>query len=215
VATPWGLKRPKFLPEVVAPASGVLQRMVTSIFEDYTEWCMCLHDNMLVLCTDDVQDGLAKLDKIIDRCIERRVVLKIAKSWIGFQEVKCFGYKVTPGKYELDEERKQGVLASPMPTSTKQMQRFFRVAVFFNKFIPNFAGETARLYDIIKTSFNRDKVTTKPDSFSSRIYHTPGMDSVAARGTIANYRQNDNTSAASVFYINAGHPERIYFSRLI
>jgi hypothetical protein len=37
VATPWGLKRPKFLPEGVAPASGILQRMVTSIFEDYIE----------------------------------------------------------------------------------------------------------------------------------------------------------------------------------
>ena len=162
VATPWGLKRPKFLPEGVAPASGILQRMVTSIFEDYTEWCICLHDNMLVLCTD-VQDGLAKLDKIIDRCIERRVVLKLAKSWIGFQEVKFFGYKVTPGKYELDEERKQGVLASPMPTSTKQMQRFLGVAVFFNEFIPNFAGETARLYDMIKTSFNWDKKTWTTD----------------------------------------------------
>ena len=50
------------------------------------------------------------------------MVLKLAKSSIGFQEVNVFGYKVTPGKYELDEERKLGVLASPMPTSTKQMQ---------------------------------------------------------------------------------------------
>ena len=140
VATPWGMKRSRFLPERVAPASGILQRMVSSIFEDYAEWCICLHDNMLVLCKN-MEDGLAKLDQIVDRCIARRVVLKLAKTWIGFQEVKFFGYKVTPGKYELDEDRKQGVLASPMPSSTKHMQRFLGVAVFFNEFIPNFAGK--------------------------------------------------------------------------
>jgi hypothetical protein len=32
VTTPWGLKRPMYLPEGVSPASGILQRMVMSIF---------------------------------------------------------------------------------------------------------------------------------------------------------------------------------------
>jgi hypothetical protein len=32
VMTPWGLKRPKFMPEGIAPASGILQRTVMSLF---------------------------------------------------------------------------------------------------------------------------------------------------------------------------------------
>ena len=37
VQTPWGLVKPKFLPEGVGPASGVLQHLVREIFKDFEE----------------------------------------------------------------------------------------------------------------------------------------------------------------------------------
>jgi hypothetical protein len=37
VQTPWGLVRPKFLPEGVGPASGLLQNLVREIFKDFDE----------------------------------------------------------------------------------------------------------------------------------------------------------------------------------
>jgi hypothetical protein len=162
VTTPWGLKRPVYLPEGVSPASGILQRMVMAIFSDFSDWTIALFDNLLVLCHDK-EDGIKKLKKIIQRCHERQVVLKFAKSWIGFQQVKFFGYKVTPGKYEMDQERKDAVLQAPMPTNAKAMQRFLGVAVFFNEFIPCYSDVTAKLYDMIKPSFNWDKKTWKED----------------------------------------------------
>jgi len=158
VTTPWGLKRPVFLPEGVAPASGVLQRMVMALFEDFSDWMVRLFDNVLVLCHDS-NDGIAKLRKVIERCRERGVVLKFAKSWIGFQQVKFFGYKVTPGKYELDEDRKATIRDADMPKSRKSMQRFLGMAVFFNEFIPNFSDVTAQLYDMIAPTFNWDRNT--------------------------------------------------------
>ena len=162
VVTPWGLKRPKFLPEGVAPASGTLQKMVMSIFQDFGEWTVAIFDNLLVL-VDDYEDGIRKLELIIDRCYERNVVLKFSKSWIGFQIAKFFGYKVTPGKYELDEDRKQAVMDAPMPTNTKGMQRFLGVAVFFNEFVPDFSTVTAHLYDMIKPTFVWDKAQWSVD----------------------------------------------------
>lgn len=160
VTTPWGLKRPVFLPEGVSPASGILQRMVMTIFADFSEWTITLFDNILVLC-NSYEDGIVKLKSIIQRCYERNVVLKFAKSWIGFQQVKFFGYKVTPGKYELDEERKQSVLDAPMPSNAKAMQRFLGVAVFFNEFIPNYSTVTSKLYDMIKPTFDWKESTWK------------------------------------------------------
>ena len=38
VSTPWGLFRPKFLPESVGPASGILQSIVRRIFADFEDW---------------------------------------------------------------------------------------------------------------------------------------------------------------------------------
>ena len=156
VTTPWGLKRPVFLPEGVAPASGVLQRMVMSLFEDFSDWMVRLFDNVLVLC-ENFADGVEKLKKVIKRCHERGVVLKFAKSWIGFQQVKFFGYKVTPGKYELDEDRKTTIKEAELPTNKKAMQRFLGMAVFFNEFIPCFSDVTAKLYDMIAPTFEWDE----------------------------------------------------------
>jgi len=110
-----------------------------------------------------MEDGIQKLEKIIHLCYKRNVVLKFAKSWIGFQQVKFFGYKVTPGRYEMDEERKSSVMEAPMPTNMKQMQRFLGVAVFFNEFIPDYSETTAKLYDMIKPDFKWDASTWKED----------------------------------------------------
>ena len=141
MVTPLGL-RPVSLPEGVAPASGTLQKMVMSFFEDFKEWTVCIFDNILVLC-HDYTDGMEKLIKMIDRCYKCNLVMKFSKSWIGFQQVKFFGFKVTPGKYELDEEREQVVADAPFPNGPKAMQRFLGVAVFFNEFLPDFATKTS------------------------------------------------------------------------
>ena len=69
VQTPWGLVRPKFLPEGVGPASGLLQNLVREIFKDFEEWTVVIFDNFLVLA-DDHDDAYEKLAKILKRCEE-------------------------------------------------------------------------------------------------------------------------------------------------
>ena len=84
------------------------------LFDDFKEWNIAIFDNLLVLC-HHLEDGLDKLNKIIDRCYERGVVLKFSKSWIGFQDVTFFGYKVWPASYGLNEDKKEAVLKMAMP----------------------------------------------------------------------------------------------------
>ena len=162
VMTPWGLKRPKFMPEGIAPASGILQRTVMSLFFDFKDWILTLFDNLLILC-HTYDDGMDKLRKVRDRCYERNVVLKFSKSTFGFTHVKFFGYKVEDGKWCLDDDRKQAVTDTPMPTDLKRMQRFLGVGIFFSEFIPDYATKSAKLYDMTKPSFNWDQSTWKED----------------------------------------------------
>ena len=44
-----------------------------------------------------------------------------SKSTFGFIHVKFFGYKVQDGKWCLDDDRKQVVTDTPMPTDLKKM----------------------------------------------------------------------------------------------
>ena len=49
VQTPWGLVKPKFLPEGVGPASGVLQHLVREIFKDFEDWTVVIFGSSLMI----------------------------------------------------------------------------------------------------------------------------------------------------------------------
>ena len=153
VQTIWGEVRPRFMPEGIGPASGQLQATVSEIFADFSEWAIVIFDNFLVCC-HDYQDAYIKLEKIIDRCIERNVVLKMAKTWLGFDYANFFGYRVGYQKYELTQERKDEIAKMPFPNSTKAMQSFLGSALFFKSFMPNYSTLCAPLNDTIKKDFD-------------------------------------------------------------
>ena len=158
VQTPWGLVKPKFLPEGVGPASGVLQHLVRDIFADFEDWIVVIFDNFLILA-DDHLDALEKFKKVLERCEEKGIVLKMKKSWIGTDEVTFFGYKVRHGSWELSEERKNAIDAIPFPTTTKDMQSFLGAALFFHHHIPDYSEWSAKLYEMTHDGFNWDPGT--------------------------------------------------------
>jgi len=164
VQTPWGLVRPKFLPEGVGPASGILQSIVKDIFdfEDFPEWTIVIFDNFLVLA-NDYEDAANKLERVINRCAEFGVVLKIKKSFIGFDKVTFFGYEVTDGKWSLSDSRKEAIEALPFPKSKKEMQSFLGAALFFHNHIPDYSEWSAKLYEMTHDGFSWDPGTWKFD----------------------------------------------------
>ena len=67
------------------------------------------------------------------------------------------------GKWCLDDDRKQAVTDTRMPTDLKRMQRFLGVGIFFSEFIPDYATKSAKLYGMTKPSFNWVQSTWKED----------------------------------------------------
>ena len=88
----WGLFRPKFLPEGVGPASGILQSIVRRIFADFEAKIMIIFDNFFVLASD-YQDAITKLKLVLRRCQISGLILKMKKFWIGTDIVTFFGLK--------------------------------------------------------------------------------------------------------------------------
>ena len=162
VSTPWGLFRPKFLPEGVGPASGILQSIVRRIFADFNDWIIVIFDNFLILASD-YHDALSKLEKVLHRCQKHGLVLKMKKSWIGTDVVTFFGYEVHPGSWQLSDARKAAISSMIFPTTQKQMQSFLGAANFFHTHIPNFASWASALYECTTTGFNWDPSTWKTD----------------------------------------------------
>lgn len=158
IQTPYGQFEPLFLPEGVSPASLLLMATMSDIFMDYYQWMIVIFDNMLILALD-YQDAYAKLVKVITRCKERNVVLKLSKSKFGFSTVEFFGFVCTGGSYALSEQRVKEVSAIPFPSTVKKMQQFLGAAMFFKPFIYNFAKKTAKLHDMVTKTFNWNRTT--------------------------------------------------------
>ena len=155
VQTPWGLYRPRFLPEGVGPASGLLQHLVRDIFHDFSDWTIVIFDNFLVLA-DSYQDAYIKLQRIIQRCHDTGIVLKLKKSWVGVDTVTFFGYQVTHGIWKLSDARKAAIAAMTMPRSAKEMQSFLGAALFFHNHVSNYTEWAARLYSMTHADFKWD-----------------------------------------------------------
>ena len=161
VVTPWGQFKPVFMPEGVAPASIILQDVMREIFIDF-EWVIAIFDNILLLASDE-KDLYSKLEMFLHRCVDRNIVLKMAKSFIGFREVKFFGYNIRHDSYELGEDRKQIIERLPFPQTVKATQSFLGISIFFQKFVPHYSSLIAPLYEMTKQNFNWDKSTWKLD----------------------------------------------------
>jgi len=165
VQTPFGQFQPRFLPEGVAPASGILMSVMTDIFGDYLDWIIVIWDNILI-CAVDFQDAFDKLKLVIQRCKERDVYLKLSKSWFGFPHAEFFGYLCREGSYSLTADRIKEVTSIPFPSGgnkLKKMQQFLGCAVFFKPFIFNFAEKAAALTEMTAKDFSWDSKLWKKD----------------------------------------------------
>ncbi len=162
VQTPWGQFEPMFLPEGIPPASGELQKNVDIIFEPIKDFAIVIFDNLLVLA-HDFDDAYKKTEIVFDLCLKHNLFLKFSKTWLGYSEVKFFGYICKPKSYSLSQERKDALQGIPFPTSKKAMQSFLGAALFFKSFIPNYSAITAPLNDMLKKDFIWDPSTWKLD----------------------------------------------------
>ena len=164
IQTPWGQFQPKFMPEGIGPGSAVLQETVRTLFSDFT-WAIVIFDNILILAEDYMQ-AYERFEIFLDKCIEHNVVLKFAKSWIGFDKVSFFDYECTHNKLELSEDRKKAILDIPFPEQgnrNKKVRSLLGSGVMFSPFVDHYSDLVANLPDMTKATFNWDETSWKHD----------------------------------------------------
>jgi hypothetical protein len=86
ILTSWGNIRPLFMPEGISSASGILNSIMTEIFEPESKYTIVIFDNFLVI-TQLFRDCYEKLVRFLTICAERNVILGMAKSKIGYSHV--------------------------------------------------------------------------------------------------------------------------------
>ena len=154
--TPFGIYRPRFLPEGVSVGSALMMGAVYEFFAEYMEWLVPIHDNLLIAAYDS-KDMLEKIKIILRRCAEVGVQLNIKKSQFGVTRLKFFGYVVEPGSYAIDKDRIEDLLQIPFPRNRKETQRYLGLAVFCSPFIVNFVQAFTRVYEMSNAGFSFER----------------------------------------------------------
>jgi RNase H-like domain found in reverse transcriptase/Reverse transcriptase (RNA-dependent DNA polymerase) len=157
--TPWGQFAPRFLPEGVKPGSHQLQKVVSDIFADFGDDVIVAFDNLLLLC-DSVEHGNELLERLLKRCKERNVFLKLSKTNIMVKECNFFGYKITcaddngrKGSIAISDEKRAQIDAMPFPTNIKQMRSFIGSTVYYSNFIPHYSSLMAPMVEMTTEKF--------------------------------------------------------------
>jgi hypothetical protein len=162
VVTPWGQFQPRFMPFGIPPASIELQKIMEELFGELDDCSIIIMDGLLIGATD-YEDARIKLEKVIDKCLERNVYLRFPKCHLGFEEVEFWGYQLKHGKFGFSEARIKRLTDLPMPTDKKGAKRAVGAAQHFNGHVPNFSDATADLADMTKEKFSFDRSTWKKD----------------------------------------------------
>ena len=162
IQTPWGQFEPLFMPEGIAPATGILQEVVKDIFEDIKDWSIVIFDNMLLLA-NSMEDAFEKFQEFMKICMKKNLKLKMAKSWLGFKKVSFFGYDCKHKSYEVSPDKKEALAMIPFPHNTKTARSLLGKGVFFASFTPNYSDLIAHLTDMTKSTFNWDTSKWKHD----------------------------------------------------
>jgi hypothetical protein len=123
VSTYIGLREPKFLPEGVSCGSMLLQKIVRYIFREISDHSIILFDNFLLLA-HDYEDAFEKMKNFFRICRQHNVILKLAKTMMGFTQVSFFGYIIKDNTISLSPARKHAISLIQFPTNKKLAQSF-------------------------------------------------------------------------------------------
>jgi len=153
IMTPWGAFRPKFLPEGINVAPGILQSVVQNIFKECSDWMLVIFDNFLVL-GDSHDDLYDKMERVLNIATENNLQLKFAKTFLGFTSVKFFGYICEYQRYRVDPEKAAKVDIIPQPMNRTAMQSFLGHGQMFAPHCESYSLLAAPLTEMTKIEFN-------------------------------------------------------------
>ena len=165
VVTPFGQFEPIHLPEGVAPAQNILQHAMHEMFHSLGDWLIVIFDNVLI-CANSQQEAVSRFGLFLDRAAHYKVILSFDKTWIGFDEVKFFGYVCRQHSFKMDPARYDPLRAIPFPTPPKQISKirsFLGVTRMYSPFVKDYAEYTAPLDEMTSAKFNWDESTWKRD----------------------------------------------------
>ena len=127
------------MPFGLCNAPATFQRCMLSIFSDMVERIMEVYMDNITIYGGTFEECLANLEAVLNRCIEKNLVLKWEKCHFMVNQGIVLGHVTSNKVIEVDKAKVELISKLPSPTNVKAVRKFLGYAGFYRRFIKDFS----------------------------------------------------------------------------
>ncbi|KAL2243926.1 UNVERIFIED_CONTAM: Retrovirus-related Pol polyprotein from transposon 17.6 [Sesamum indicum] len=127
------------MPFGLCNAPATFQRCMVSIFSDFVEHFIEVFMDDFTVYGNSFEDCLEKLTKVLERCIEKNLVLNYEKCHFMVDQGLILGHIVSSRGIEVDRSKVDVIKSLPYPASVREIRSFLGHAGFYRRFIKDFS----------------------------------------------------------------------------
>nr|CAN61491.1 hypothetical protein VITISV_001646 [Vitis vinifera] len=130
-------------------APATFQRCMLSIFSDMVERIMELFMDDITIYGSTFDECLVNLEAVLNRCIEKDLVLNWEKCHFMVQQGIVFGHIISKQGIEIDKAKVELIVKLSSPTNVKGVRQFLGHAKFYRRFIKDFSKLARPLCELL------------------------------------------------------------------
>nr|CAN76217.1 hypothetical protein VITISV_033653 [Vitis vinifera] len=173
---PFGTYAYKRMPFGLCNAPATFQRCMLSIFSDMVEQIMEVFMDDITIYGGTFEECLVNLEVVLNRCIEKDLVLNWEKCHFVVHLGIVLGYIISEKDIEVDKGKVELIVKLSSPTIVKGVRQFLGHAGFYRRFIKDFSKLSKPLSELLAkdAKFIWDEISQKSfDQLKQFLTTTP------------------------------------------
>ena len=138
------------MPFGLCNAPATFMRCMLSMFSDMVERIMEVYMDNITIYGGDFEDCLANLEAILQRFIEKNLVLNWEKCNFMVNQGIVLGHVISSSEIEVDKAKIELISKLLSPANVKKVRQFLGHAGFYRRFIKDFSKIAKPLYKLLE-----------------------------------------------------------------
>ena len=147
---PFGTYAYRRMPFGLCNAPATFQRCMLSMFSDMVERIMEVYMDDITVYGGNFEECLTNLEAILQRCIEKNLVLNWEKCHFMVNQGIVLGHIISSRGIEVDKAKIELISKLPPPTNVKTIRQFLGHAGFYRRLIKDFSKIAKPLYKLLE-----------------------------------------------------------------
>ena len=158
-STPDGLYEYLVTPMGLSGSPGTFNRLLQKIFKDLKDVCRVYFDDMYIFTEDqDVKQHVEALDRVLQRCEQQKLYIKLSKCQFCVPEIPCLGDFIGRNGIRMDPDKVKIIKEWHIPKTKRQMESFLGTTIYVSRFCNKYAQFAGPLYEALKGKRQREPI---------------------------------------------------------